>query len=123
MLPVLVPITVYVSTKVALVGYLWKNRWLSYDPTWLIKLTYEQYPDEKWIIENLRHCTRAKWENAYYLRFKPYQVHPHAEPQMRNNIMLIDPIRGEVVLDIRADGCISGITFYEKCLMEQTGMK
>lgn len=110
-----VPIAVLLGAKVIkviVVRYLWKHRWLPYDPAWLIELVHEQRPEDAWVVEALAHCTHAKWESDYYIKFKPYKQHGVAgELQACDNIVLIDPVKGEVILDVHTDGCISGLDF------------
>jgi len=39
-----------------------RRSWRSYDPSWLVALAKEQFPDEKWLQESLKNCTQVSGE-------------------------------------------------------------
>ena len=90
--------------------------WEPYDPAWLVALALEQCPDLPWLSHALAACTQASVESAAYLRFvdprNPNQ--PGSDWQFEENIILEDPNRGDVVLDILKEHRVGGVEFLAK---------
>ncbi len=87
--------------------------WVKYNPNWLVSLLQEQLPEKTEIIEAVKQCTRGVWEKKNYIYFvSPKNADlPGAEWQFEANIILDDPSRGMVVIDILKDGRVGGIQF------------
>ena len=87
--------------------------WNPYDPAWLVALAREQQPDLPWLADALATCTRASLESAAYLRFvdprNPNQ--PGSDWQFAENIILEDPNRGDIVLDVLKGHRVGGVEF------------
>jgi len=39
------------------------NKWKNYDPQWLVELVEEQMPEEQWLADSLKKCTKYKIES------------------------------------------------------------
>lgn len=92
----------------------WKRRWKDYDPSWLIDLALEQHPDKPWLPKSLLECTRASRKNDYYIYFiSSHRANQKgSEWQFKEYITLVDPIQGELILDVLEGDRIGGIEFY-----------
>jgi hypothetical protein len=92
--------------------------WQPSDPGWLVTLAREQEPSEPWLAESLARCTLCMLESDAYIYFvdpsRPNK--PGSEWQIRENIILDDPTRGSVVLDVLQDNRVGGIEFLSKVL-------
>jgi hypothetical protein len=87
--------------------------WKPYDPAWLVALARQQQPNLPWLGDALAACTRASLESTGYLRFvdprNPNQS--GSEWQFDENIILRDPNRGDLVLDILKGHRVGGVEF------------
>jgi hypothetical protein len=92
-----------------------------YDPTWLVKLAEEQFPQLEWLASALSTCTQYnKDDEAYYYFVNPLTPYaPGLELSEGCCILLLSPERGEIVVDIGKDKCVHGI----ELLYELTGEK
>lgn len=84
--------------------------WIVYDPSWLVALARDQEPR---LVDSLAKCTKALVESPAYIRFVPSDApnQPGSEWQFDENVMLEDPERGIVVLDVLKDGRVGGAEF------------
>ncbi len=83
----------------------------AYDPTWLVKLAEAQYPDTPWLHAALRNCVEVieiEVEPEYMVQFID-----RMQGKFRENVVLIDPKVGRVVLDILTDGRVGGLSILE----------
>jgi len=90
--------------------------WEPYDPTWLVDLARESYPDEPWLAAALERCTRAAHESRAYVHFVD-PANPNAPGsawQFVENIVLEHPTEGDIVLDILTDRRIGGAEFLSR---------
>jgi uncharacterized protein YuzE len=112
-MPAFIPIALLIGAKAFVARYVWVRRWRSYDPGWLVSLARKQCPRKKWLAAALTRCTWARDEGPCYVRFKPSQAkgtRARRAPSY-NNITLKDDAEGDVVVDVRPDGEVSGIEF------------
>jgi hypothetical protein len=77
--------------------------WEAYDPMWLVELA-EAQPGPSWLPEAFRRCTHALHESRAYIRFVPPD-----EWDFDRNLMLFDPHRGTVVVDVLTGERVGGI--------------
>lgn len=92
-----------------------------YDPTWLVNLAKEQFPETKWLETALCECIRYnKNDPAYYYFINPLtQVVPALEQPEIYCFCLKSPERGEIIVDVGKDGKVHGI----ELIYELTGEK
>ncbi len=88
-------------------------QWKPYDPTWLVNLARESYPDEPWLAEALARCVRGAQESPAYIHFvDPSGPNtPGSEWQFEENLLLDHPEEGTLVLDILREQRIGGVEF------------
>ncbi len=93
-----------------------KIKWRKYDPEWLAKLAEAQVPEEVWLPEALKKCTKYSIESkAYYHFVSPENANqPGAEWQFETNIILGDPKEGDLVLDILKGHRVGGVEFLSR---------
>ncbi|HOJ63605.1 MAG TPA: hypothetical protein PLE45_04220 [Spirochaetota bacterium] len=89
-----------------------KKEWLPYDPSELIKLAREQYPEKEWLIEELKKCTKYLKESSMYYYF----VDPDSERWKGGSVTyeFYDERRAIslfIVLDILKDRSVGGVEF------------
>ena len=88
-------------------------KWKPYDPTWLVALAKERYPDEEWLVEALSKCTRCMLESKAYIYFvspeRPNQ--DRSEWQIVTNVGLYSRKEGLLILDILTDQRVGGVEF------------
>lgn len=83
----------------------------AYDPAWLVQLAKAQYPEAPWLQTALKSCTvivEMETEPEYTILFIDRMV-----GKFRENVVLIDPKRGRIVLDILTDGRVGGLSILE----------
>jgi hypothetical protein len=89
--------------------------WQSFDPSWLVELAREQHPDDKALHAALAECRQAQVQPAY-IRFvsgaRPNQR--GSAWQFGRNVALLDPLYGEVILEVLKDGRIGGAELWER---------
>tara|TARA_B100000768_G_C11006756_1_gene260266 strand:- start:259 stop:552 length:294 start_codon:yes stop_codon:yes gene_type:complete len=90
-----------------------KLKWENYDANWLLKLAEEQIPEEKEIIHSLKSINKGSWESRAYIYFvNPANANmPKSEWQFKENVILTDPKKGEIVLDILKNNIVGGAEF------------
>ncbi|NOQ71709.1 MAG: hypothetical protein GQ574_06905 [Crocinitomix sp.] len=90
-----------------------KEKWVAYNPEWIVKIATEQIPDKPEIIKALSECTVGLRESRAYIYFvngeKPNQ--PNSEWQFEENIILEDKKNGTIILDVLKGNKIGGIEF------------
>ena len=88
-------------------------QWKPYNPTWLVTLAQENYPDQPWLAEALARCTQCAEESPAYLHFvDPADPNnPGSEWQFDENILLEHPQEGTLILDILRGQRIGGVEF------------
>ena len=93
-----------------------KMEWKEYDPEWLAVLAEAQVPEEIWLPDALRKCTKCSVESTAYTRFvsseNPNQ--PGSDWQFDDNIILEDEKEGDLVLDILKGHRVGGVEFLSK---------
>ncbi len=91
-------------------------KWKKYNSEWLVVLAEKQIPDECWLPDALRECTKYSFESkAYYHFVSPKDANkPGAEWQFERNIILTDKKEGEIVLDILKGNKVGGIEFLSR---------
>ena len=82
-----------------------------YDPTWLVELAKQQYPELEWLPEALRNCTEAERAEDGYGEVVTFI--DRMEGKFRENIILIEPKVGRIALDILIDGRVAGYSVIE----------
>jgi hypothetical protein len=87
--------------------------WEKYDPAWLVALAREQQPQ---LVNALSACTKALIESEAYIHFVPADSanQPGAAWQFDRNVLLQDPERGQIVLDLLKDGRVGGVEFLDR---------
>lgn len=89
-----------------------KFEWRPYDPSWLVDLAQQQLPDDDRLHASLKKCTEASGNIPYIHFVNPRRANrPGSEWQFEDNIILEDPVKGELVLDILKDGRVGGVEF------------
>jgi hypothetical protein len=113
---------ILVAVNLAVACGAWLGRWQAYDPEWLVHLAQEQHPDEAWLPEALRACTRAQSESSYYIYFVPSHRpnQPGSAWQFERNLTLESEEHGDVVLDILKGNKVGGIEFVSKLIARGT---
>jgi len=93
-----------------------KMEWKDYDPEWLAALAGVQVPEEPWLPDAIRQCTRCSVKSEAYTYFvSPENANePGAEWQFDVNIILEDDKQGDVVLDVLKGHRVGGIEFLSK---------
>jgi len=87
-------------------------KWRAYDPSWLVALAQEQFPQEKALHAALGKCSQASGDIPYIHFVSPRRANkPNAEWQFARNVTLEDPKKGELILDVLKDGRIGGVEF------------
>jgi hypothetical protein len=85
--------------------------WETYDPGWLVALAEAQYPDEPWLAEALRACTRARPESRAYVHF----VDPRGPIwRFAGNLMLQSREHGTLILDILEGQVVGGVELLDR---------
>ena len=93
--------------------------WLPYDPTWLIDLAKLRLPEEKWLHEALRHCTRARQATCclpkvcgYYFVDRTNPNQPGSEWQFLHSVLLERyPSDCDVAVDILQGQRVGAVEF------------
>ena len=86
--------------------------WEPYDPSWLVELAREQYPDKPWLLEALEKCTRCLKSNKYI-----YFVNPKnpdklgSEWQYEMCLSMTSPKEGWLLLQILKNNRVGGVEF------------
>jgi hypothetical protein len=90
--------------------------WDKYDPEWLALLAEVQLPEERWLPEAIRKCTKYHVENkAYYYFVSPKNANKlGAEWQHDRCFIINDSKEGDIVLDILKGNRVGGIEFTKK---------
>jgi hypothetical protein len=85
--------------------------WKPYDPTWLVEAVSRCCPDRAWLRDALSKCTMAGQKSKAYIYFvdasNPNK--PGSQWQFEENIVVDDPIHGELVLDILKGRRVGGV--------------
>jgi len=91
-------------------------RWQAYDPLWLVRLATAQHPDEPWLAEALSACTACRREGDKYVRFVDATGanRPGAAWQYEASVWLVDPDKGNLLLDVLSGRRIGGVEFYDR---------
>lgn len=79
-----------------------------YDPTWLVELAKKQFPDEEWLHQALQESTNAEVvpdDPDYTVVFIDRMI-----GKFWQNVVLIDPKVGRIVLDILVDKRVAGFS-------------
>lgn len=97
--------------------------WQPYDPSWLVGLAEEQYPDQPWLTAALARCTRCHVESPAYTYFVDPECanKPGAAWQFAANIELSSPTAGPLLLDVLTEGRIGGVEFLKR--IRRTGRR
>lgn len=101
------------GTSWQIIGALLVMKWNQYNPEWLAKLAEKQLPEEKWLPGAIRKCLKYSIESKAYYHFVSSNNanKPGAVWQFEKNIMLRDPKKGNIVLDILKGNIVGGIEF------------
>ncbi len=88
-------------------------KWTDYDPEWLAILAETQVPEEHWLPDAIRRCTRCLVSSKAYIHFVPPENanQPGADWQYERSIILEDEKEGELVLDILKGYRVGGVEF------------
>jgi hypothetical protein len=91
-------------------------KWEPYDPSWLVSLALEKFPDRPWLAESLAACTRCRWKRDIYVHFvDPTNGNqPGSEWQFDYCLPVLDPNNGNLILDVLKDRRIGGIEFHDR---------
>ena len=88
--------------------------WGPYDPSWLVELAREQYPDKPWLIEALEKCTRYLKSNNHIYFVSPENPNKaESEWQYDMCLSMTSPKEGWLILDILKDNRVGGVEFAE----------
>ena len=91
-----------------------RYKWRPYDPSWLVDLAQQQLPDDDCLHAALQKCTEASGTIPYIYFVHPRRANrPGSEWQFEDNIILEDPEKGELVLDVLKDGRVGGVEFLD----------
>jgi hypothetical protein len=92
--------------------------WVDYDPSWLLPLAEKAFPDEPWLLESIKRCTKAMRKHAEAERlYTTYFVNPKeidpSKPQWRfkTNKVIRVWSEGDIVLDILEGNLVGAIEF------------
>jgi len=90
--------------------------WEEYDPEWLAQLAEQQRPNERWLPDAIRRCTRyyPKDDTYYYFVSNERANQPGSEWQFDYNITLGECQHGLIVLDILKGNRVGGVEFIDK---------
>ena len=90
--------------------------WQPYDPSWLVRLAREHYPEVPWLATALEKCTRCKIKSKAYVCFvDPTNANQlGADWQFAENIVLEDPEHGDIVIDVLENQRIGGVEFLDQ---------
>lgn len=82
----------------------------------IIKLVKEQEPDRQDIVSALINCKSGQWTSNGYYSFvipdnKPNQ--PVSNWQHQESIVIEQPEKGDIVIDLLKDGRVGGIEFID----------
>ncbi|MCC6954717.1 MAG: hypothetical protein IT290_11410 [Deltaproteobacteria bacterium] len=75
-----------------------------YDPRWLVELALQQFPGEPWLAAALEKCTTIVDRDGEILFFVD-----RMEGKFKQNVNLLDPTKGRVVLDLLVDGRVGAL--------------
>lgn len=91
--------------------------WRPYDPTWLVELAGEQFPDRPSLAEALAKCTRAR-DGGVVLHFVPSRRpnRPGSAWQFKESLILEHPTEGDLVVDILEGERVGAVEFISKLL-------
>ena len=91
-------------------------QWQPYDPSWLVRLARQQYPDQPWLAEAFAGCTRCLVESRAYLYFvnPAHPNQPGSEWQFERNLLLDAGKEGKIVVDVVVGPRIGGIEFLKR---------
>lgn len=92
------------------------QRWMVYDPGWLVDLAREQLPEEPWLTEALSKCTRCLVVSEYYVRLDDERCQGVSaqEQEFETSMILEHPRRGYIALDISRKNRVVGLEFLSK---------
>jgi len=82
-----------------------------YDPTWLVELAKQQFPELDWLPTALEACTEAERTEDGYAEVVSFI--DRMEGKFKENIILIEPKVGRIALDILIDGRVAGYSVIE----------
>ncbi len=92
--------------------------WIDYDPSWLLPLATKAFPDEPWLIEALKNCTKAFRTHAELERLHmTYFVNPkensscQAQWRFKTNKVIRTWSEGDIILDILEGDIVGAIEF------------
>ncbi len=93
--------------------------WQPYDPTWLVKLATEQYPNDLWVAHSLSECTKFLSTDSDYIYFIDPGISddPDSEWGFERNVVLkqIDGlVFREVILDVLNNHKIGGLEIFTR---------
>lgn len=95
------------------------NPWAPYDPRWLVQLARKQLPDDWQLHEAPAACTRAQANACCSPKVCGYQFLDRSSlnadesaARFAGNVILMREDETDVILDILADGRVSGIEFF-----------
>jgi len=79
-----------------------------FDPSRLVKLAREQWPEEPWLAEALARCTAGEPESRAYIHF----VDPNSPAwEFETTMMLTDRKKGDIVVDVLSGHRVGGVEF------------
>lgn len=84
--------------------------WEPFDPTILILLAKQQYPDEAALHEALSCCTSAELIDDGSPEGGGLYFVDRMEGTFKQNVVLFWPMKGKIVLDLLEDGRIGGMS-------------
>ena len=91
-----------------------KRVFKDYDPSWLVKLAEEQYPNDKWIVEAFKNCTKCSVRSKLYTYFAPRPNKFKPNKEMKSKAIMLDggDNIGLLYCDLDSEQCcIFGIEF------------
>jgi hypothetical protein len=87
----------------------------SYDPTWLVDLAKEQYPDWPELATALSVCTTAVFYCCEDCQQKkaPHFIDPHSPKWKFKSCIRLESDMGTLVLDLLEDGSIGSLEYLD----------
>jgi len=88
--------------------------WETYNPDWLIELAKAQLPHDPGLCAALQRIRLRAVESPAYWRLAESVEATGVPVKVARTITLQHPQFGELILDVLADGSVSGVEFYDR---------
>jgi hypothetical protein len=88
----------------------------SYNPDWLVALATRQHADKPWLVDALARCRLVVRRSKYIIHFvDPTNANkPGAEWQFDSHVWLVDPVQGNLMIDVLKDNRVGAVEFYDR---------